>query len=149
MVFNSMPSLFSFLSWVLVLAPFRDLESSQGSGSQKNLNSSWSKWPTGESPQTLEEPPVLKEKCLFKKVYRSPGWCGSVDWTLACEPKGRQFNSQSGHMPGLWARSSFGGIWEASTHWCFSPSFFLPSLLSKSKYIKSFLKRCIDNLEIG
>ena len=35
----------------------------------------------------------------------SPGWCDTVDWALACEPKGRQFDSQSGHMPGLHARS--------------------------------------------
>ena len=38
------------------------------------------------------------------KNYFSPGWCGSVDWMLACEPKGRQFNSQSGHMPELGAK---------------------------------------------
>ena len=31
-----------------------------------------------------------------------PGYCGSVDWVPACEPKGHWFNSQSGHMPGLW-----------------------------------------------
>ena len=38
-----------------------------------------------------------------------PGWCGSVDWVLDCEPKGHQFNSQSGHMSGLRARSPAGG----------------------------------------
>ena len=38
-------------------------------------------------------------------------------------------NSQSGHMPMLWARSPVGGVWEATTHWCFSPSFSLPSPL--------------------
>ena len=31
----------------------------------------------------------------------SPGWCGLVGWTLACKQKGHQFDSQSGHMPGL------------------------------------------------
>ena len=30
-----------------------------------------------------------------------PGWYGSVDWMLVCEPKDYQFNSQSEHMPGL------------------------------------------------
>ena len=32
----------------------------------------------------------------------SPGWCGSVDWAPACEPKSHHFDSQLGHMPGLW-----------------------------------------------
>ena len=36
----------------------------------------------------------------FFKI-NSPGWCGSVDLVLAWEPKGRWFDSQSGHMPGL------------------------------------------------
>ena len=35
----------------------------------------------------------------------SPGWCGSVGYALFFRPKGRQFKSQSGHMPGLWVRS--------------------------------------------
>ena len=56
-----------------------------------------------------------------------PGWCGSVDWVLACEPKGRWFHSQSGHMPGLRARCPVGGAREATTHWCFSSS-LSPSL---------------------
>ena len=56
-----------------------------------------------------------------------PGWCGSVDWALACKPKGHWFNSQSGHMPGLQARSPVGGVREATTRGCFSPS-LSPSL---------------------
>ena len=64
-----------------------------------------------------------------------PGWCGSVDWVPACEPTGHLFSFQSGHTPGqLWARSPVGGTWKATTHWCFSPSFSLPSPLSKNKY---------------
>ena len=39
---------------------------------------------------------------------------GSVDWVLACEPKGYWFSSQSGHIPELWARSPAGGMWEAA-----------------------------------
>ena len=31
---------------------------------------------------------------LFLKGV-SPGWCGSVDRALACEPKDGQFNTQS------------------------------------------------------
>ena len=51
-----------------------------------------------------------------------PGWCGFMDSAPACEPKGLWFDSHSGHMPGLWARSPFGGVREAATHLCFSPS---------------------------
>ena len=36
-----------------------------------------------------------------KIMYISSGWCGSVDWIPACEPKGHWFDSQSGYMPGL------------------------------------------------
>ena len=38
----------------------------------------------------------------------SPGWCGSVDWAPACEPKGRRFNSWVGHMSMLWASPQLG-----------------------------------------
>ena len=62
-----------------------------------------------------------------KKENSSPGWCGSVDWASAWEPKGHQFDSQSGHMPGLQARFPVGGDREATTHWYFSP--FLPLCL--------------------
>ena len=77
-------------------------------------------------------------KCVWTKLLNtsgdnwqyssnsSPGWYGSVNWMPACEPNGRWFNSQAGHMPGLWARSPIGGAWKATTHWCFSPSFSLP-----------------------
>ena len=44
------------------------------------------------------------------KITGEPGWCGSVDWVLACEPKCRQLDSQSRHMPGLRARSPVGGV---------------------------------------
>ena len=45
---------------------------------------------------------ITKEKC-------GPVWCGSVDCTLACELKGYEFHSQSGHMPELWVRVPGGG----------------------------------------
>ena len=62
-----------------------------------------------------------------KKHCSGPGWCDSGDWAPACKPKGCWFNSQSGHMPGLQARSPIGGTCEATTLWCFSPS-LSPSL---------------------
>ena len=73
---------------------------------------------------------IKKKNCLL-----SPGWCGSVDWVPACEPKGYRFDSQSGHMPGLWARSPVGGAREATTHWCLSlsPSPSLPLSLKINK----------------
>ena len=30
---------------------------------------------------------------MIKKITDGPGWCGSVDWALAYEPKGCQFDS--------------------------------------------------------
>ena len=42
-------------------------------------------------------------------------------------------DSQSGHVPGLQARSPVGSVWEATTHWCFSPS-LSPSLSLSKKY---------------
>ena len=51
--------------------------------------------------------------------YICPGWCGSVDWVLAYEPNARWFDRQSGHIPGMRARSQVGGVQEATTR-CFS-----------------------------
>ena len=65
--------------------------------------------------------------------------CGSVDWVPACEPKGHWLDSQSGHMPRLWARSPVGGAQEATTHWRFSPS--LSPSLPLSLKIKKTLKK--------
>ena len=73
-------------------------------------------------------PAPLKRKTI------SPGWCGSVDWVLACKPKGRQFNAQSGHMPGLQARSPVKGRARGNHTMTFlSLSFHFPSPLSKNK----------------
>ena len=61
--------------------------------------------------------------------------------SAGCEPKGRQFNSQLGPMPGLWAGSPVWGTQEATTHWCFSPS-LSPSLpLSLQKWINKIFKK--------
>ena len=77
--------------------------------------------------------PVVK-----KTLGYFPGWCSSVNWAQAWDPEGRSFNSRSGHMPGLWARSPVGGVWEATTHWYFSPSLSpsLPLTLKINKILK-------------
>lgn len=64
--------------------------------------------------------------------HLSSGWCGLVDWASACKRKGWWFDSKSGHMPGLCARSPVRGVREAKDS-CFCPflSLFFP--LSKNK----------------
>ena len=77
----------------------------------------------------------------FKKHWSGPGCCGSVDWAPACEPKGHQFDCQSGYMSGLWTRCPVGGAWEI--HGIFSPS-LSPSLsrsLKINKILNFFLKK--------
>ena len=72
---------------------------------------------------------------LRRVTDKGPSCCGSVDWAPACEPKGPWFDSQSGHIPGLQARSPWWGVHERQPHWCFFPSLLppisLPSPLSK------------------
>ena len=52
----------------------------------------------------------------FSKTTFSSGWCGSVDRVSACKPQGHtQFDSQSGHMPGLQTKSPPGGVQEATS----------------------------------
>ena len=56
-------------------------------------------------------------------MHLNPDWCGSVP---ACKPKDRWFNSQSGYLPGLQARSPVGGH-EKQPHIDVSlPLFLLP-----------------------
>ena len=75
-----------------------------------------------------------RAKCSLYMTLLSPGWCSSVGWTQACEEKGCKFDSQSGHMPGLWARSPVGGHMRGNHTLMFLPlSFSFPSLLSKNK----------------
>ena len=61
--------------------------------------------------------------------------------STGCEPQGRWFDSQSGHILGLWARSPVGATWEATTHWYFS-SYLSPSLPFSLKINKFFKKGC-------
>ena len=85
-------------------------------------------WAQGQA--TARPSKDADHRIQIKKHSCSPGWCGSGHWALACEPKGCQFHFQSGHVPGLQARSPAGGALEATTHWCFFPPFSLPSSLS-------------------
>ena len=80
---------------------------------------------------------------------KSPGCCGSVDWVLAWESKGCRFDSQSGHRPGLQARSPVGGVQEAATHWCFSSSLFPSPFFSLkiNKFLKSLKKEWRKNIK--
>ena len=71
------------------------------------------------------------QQTLSQNCHKGPGWCGSVvDWTPACKLKGRQFNSQSEHMPGFQARSPVGRVQEA-TDQCISRT---PMFLSLSPF---------------
>ena len=66
-----------------------------------------------------------------KEKKEKPPW---LVWqsglSMACKPKGHQFNSQLGHMPGLQARSPVGGVCERQPHIGVSRPLFLPPLLS-------------------
>ena len=68
----------------------------------------------------------------ISKPKSGPGWGGSVDWVPACEPKGRRFDSQSGHLPGSRPGPQW-GAWESRTLMFPSLSFSLPSPFSKNK----------------
>ena len=60
--------------------------------------------------------------------------------STGCEPRGCRCDSQSGHMPGLRARSSVGTVLEASTYRCF-PLFLSPSPSLKEIKIKILKKK--------
>ena len=71
--------------------------------------------------------------------------------STACEPMGCWFESQSGHMPGLRARSPVEGVREATTHWCFSPSLSLslPLCLKIKNIFLIFFKKelhCVPSM---
>ena len=79
---------------------------------------------------------------LHFKNAMSVALVGVADWALACEPKGHRFDSQSGHKPGLQARSLVKRHMRGNHTLLFlSLSFSLPSPLSKNKYITSLKKR--------
>ena len=47
-------------------------------------------------------------------VIPGPGWCDPVVRASSLTPKGCQFNSQSGHIPGSWVWSRAGSMQEAT-----------------------------------
>ena len=68
------------------------------------------------------------------KVTPCPGWCGSVDWVPACEPKGHQFDSQSrAHAWVACQVPGWGHMRGKHTLMFFSISFSLPSPFFKNK----------------
>ena len=73
----------------------------------------------------------------LSKTARSPEWCGSVGWVSSLEAKGRQFDSQSEHMPGLQIQSLVGEHMRGN-RWMFLPSLspYLPLFLNKNKIKK-------------
>ena len=92
-------------------------------------------WPCWPWSGLLNSRTVSNKFLLFKNSH--PGWCCSVDWVLACEPKGRWFNSQSGTFmgfgPGPWLGTGERQLINVSLpHWCFS--------LSLSSFLPCFLK---------
>ena len=70
----------------------------------------------------------------IQQLHSPPtSWCGSVDWAPACEPKVCWFNSHSGHMPGLQARSPSGSVLRGNRLMFLSLSFSLLSPPYKNK----------------
>ena len=67
-------------------------------------------------------------------------WLSAGLWT-----KGSLVDSQSGHTPGLRARSPVGNVQEATTHWCFSP-FLSPSFPCSLKIINKIFKKAKTSL---
>ena len=58
------------------------------------------------------------------------------------ECRARWFSSQWGDIPGLWARFPVGGMWEATTHWCFSPSLPLSLKINEWSLLKNQNQNC-------
>ena len=68
---------------------------------------------------------------LYQEVqfHSWPVWLRGL--RIAPQIKKSLLDSQSGHMPGLQARSPVGGVQEATTQWRFSPSFPLSLKVNK------------------
>ena len=132
-----------FLKWTLRLLNLLICMILWGFLGQVNIENHFQRSPLatfGKSSTYLTFKKIQIKKTLSKEGHQftstkfcSPGWGGSVDWVPACKPKGHRFDSQSGHIPGLWARSLVGGAQETTTHWYFSPSL---SLSLKNKDLK-------------
>ena len=76
-----------------------------------------------------------KESWASNVTLSGPGQVAQLVRTLSCTPKGCGFDSQSGHIPGLWIRTPAGGYLEAINQWFshtdVSLPLSLPSSLSK------------------
>ena len=103
-------------------------------------------WPSRcWDPKSLSVYSTPPQKKTNQKNCLCPDWCGSVGWASAHKPKGHWYDSRSGHMPGLWARSPVGGIWErqlidVSLEHCFFSPTLSPSLPLSLKINKIFQK---------
>ena len=64
----------------------------------------------------------------------------SVVWASVCKVKGYRFDSQSGHRPGLWARSQL-EAWERQTIDVSFPFVLPPFPLSKNTYIHTYIHK--------
>ena len=79
---------------------------------------------------------MLGKRFLKNEKQPSPDQCGSVGWASSHKAKRRQFDSWSGHMPGLQVQSPFGAHPRGNqlmflSHIDVSLSFSLPSPPSK------------------
>ena len=97
-------------------------------------------WPSGcMRPRMTVNAAQHKIVNLLKTFWDfHPGWCGSV---VECQPVNHRVASSLPslrHMPRLQVRSPVGGVWEATTHCCFSRFLSLPHTKKKKKAIMRF-----------
>ena len=66
--------------------------------------------------ETLNTVIIISVRTTTKRKYKS-GLAGVAQW-IECRPANRscQVDPQSGHMPGLWAKSLVEGMQETTTH---------------------------------
>ena len=94
---------------------------------------------------------VLATGIREEKRASSPGCGGSVHWVPACELIGGRFDSQYGHVPVLWDRSSIGGVWEVInrsmylSHIDASLLLFLPPFPSLQKQINKIILKQVGH----
>lgn len=53
-----------------------------------------------------------------KENRAGPSQVSSVGRASTCKLKSPEFDSEQGHMPGLWATSPVGGMQEVDNQWC-------------------------------
>ena len=83
----------------------------------------------------------------LKSALLDPGWYGSAGWVSSQKLRSLRLGSQSGHMPGLQARSPAGAVQEAAdifflAHQCLFPSLNAPlNLISAKERFKERLRK--------